>query len=500
MSGAFFASGAAISATGNYWAALYTWIFRGKTYSENEIYFAKDDVQAMCQVYGLALCFTMWDLPHYRSRSYQQDMLDNLRNVAVPGTGIPLSVFCHSWWVCLFFVLFTVPTICFFGACNKVRLHGGGVEALMTHYKEHLLHPQDWFSYWQLNCRLVSLHSQKLRARGYQLEDKWSFLKEGEALGVPVSPFFQAPRRLVIKHKDIEGGMGIYFFDNAVHGGDWILQADLKNAPWLQELLPSPAPLSTMRVITSSTWTMAKHGHVVAKKEFASAIAAGTVPTPEIASGDAKGVPSQSTDSETLRNRKGKGKGKGKHNAEPHSNEMSSERLSTDGELSGVNKMRATLAEASRYVTARSAVLRLGRAGAATDHSSVLFDVDIKSGTIKEGRSNAHWYKLGPVAASSCPWLPPNDGFSSHPDTPGKPAISGRAVPQQEWEAAMDIVVRSHYNMLPDVPMVGWDVAFCEDGIFLLEVNLSCNFFRGTFDTEDYFSFVDGHFRDLENR
>lgn len=38
------------------------------------------------QLYSLSLIFKLWSLPHYRSNSFQQDMLDNLKNVAVPGT------------------------------------------------------------------------------------------------------------------------------------------------------------------------------------------------------------------------------------------------------------------------------------------------------------------------------------------------------------------------------------------------------------------------------
>jgi hypothetical protein len=62
---------------------------------------------------------------------------------------------------------------------------------------------------------------------------------------------------------------------------------------------------------------------------------------------------------------------------------------------------------------------RLGRSGALTDHSSVLFDVGIYTGKnekgqaikgqlgeIQRGMTNAHWYKLGPMKAYSCPWLP----------------------------------------------------------------------------------------------
>jgi hypothetical protein len=56
---------------------------------------------------------------------------------------------------------------------------------------------------------------------------------------------------------------------------------------------------------------------------------------------------------------------------------------------------------------------------------------------------------------------------------------------------------RSHYDMMKDVPIVGWDVAFTSDGIFLLEVNLSCNFFKGKFNTSEYIAFVDQYFEKL---
>ena len=52
--------------------------------------------------------------------------------------------------------------------------------------------------------------------------------------------------------------------------------------------------------------------------------------------------------------------------------------------------------------------------------------------------------------------------------------------------------------MMADVPMVGWDVAFTPKGVFLLEVNLSCNFFRGSFDIPRYISIVDQYWNMLE--
>lgn len=48
--------------------------------------------------------------------------------------------------------------------------------------------------------------------------------------------------------------------------------------------------------------------------------------------------------------------------------------------------------------------------------------------------------------------------------------------------------------------MIGWDVAFTSDGICLLEVNLSCNFFRGTFDKVTYFEFINNYWKMLEGK
>ena len=58
-------------------------------------------------------------------------------------------------------------------------------------------------------------------------------------------------------------------------------------------------------------------------------------------------------------------------------------------------------------------------------------------------------------------------------------------------EEIMDFVRKAHLRLIPHVPLCGWDVAITENnGILLLEGNLSCNFFRGDFDQKSYFNFV----------
>ncbi len=61
-----------------------------------------------------------------------------------------------------------------------------------------------------------------------------------------------------------------------------------------------------------------------------------------------------------------------------------------------------------------------------------------------------------------------------------------------ELDECQDLVKRAHSRLMPGVPLVGWDVAITEpEGILLLEANLSCNFFRASFDADAYFGFVE---------
>ncbi len=136
-------------------------------------------------MYQLAIILRLWKKPHYRSPSLQRDLLDNLRNVALPGTGVPMSWFCAHFYVACFFIVLINPCICLFAACRD-RSRSTSVAQFYWHY---LLEPDDWFSLWQINCRMSSLHAYVTKSPGYELENKWNFLCEGQAKLVAVSPF-----------------------------------------------------------------------------------------------------------------------------------------------------------------------------------------------------------------------------------------------------------------------------------------------------------------------
>lgn len=121
--------------------------------------------------------------------------------------------------------------------------------------------------------------------------------------------------------------------------------------------------------------------------------------------------------------------------------------------------------------------------------------MDLRSGEILGGTTSSHWYQLGLLAATRCPWRSENHTITKHPDN--GVAIAGQFIPQMD--KIREIVAHAHMSMCPGVPIIGWDVALTrEAGICLLEANLSCNFFRATFDEDAYYSFVGRVFSVLE--
>ena len=87
---------------------------------------------------------------------------------------------------------------------------------------------------------------------------------------------------------------------------------------------------------------------------------------------------------------------------------------------------RLGLSSKENTIEAISCVFRAGRKGAATDHDSILFDVDVKTGKIGRGTTNMQWYRLGlrNCLIGGVRWAPPPD-ILDHPDCPGKRASLG---------------------------------------------------------------------------
>jgi hypothetical protein len=394
---------------------------------------------ARIHLFSLASHFYTWRRPHYRKPTYQQDLLDNLSNVYIPGTQRffgPLSLFVYSRFRFTILILIVNPVASLIASLHysykMKRLSESSSSqksCLVTEYQRRLLSPNDWFNYWRLNCNVVALHSlfnsdiggscskkpdplplpeavskkQQQVAKDYSMENKWTFLQFGDAVGVPISPFMKEPACLVVKHKNEEGGLGIHFFRNAANAdsGDWIIQAKMDNSAWVASLLPENAPLSTFRVITCSYHALLD--------------------------------PSSGEDANT--------------SADDHAT-----------------------------IVPLSCVFRAGRQHAATDHDSILFNVDMNTGTIGGGTTNAHWYKHKPKPGDPkrvrYPWRSwEHDRVSVHPDDPTK-VVSGQVIPDFHT-MVLPTVQDAHARMCPHVPFCGWDVVLTNDPqhpICLLEV------------------------------
>ena len=258
-----------ISNTANYYQCLWYYWVQGGTY-EKCPYFEKN-VRAKVQIFSLALIMKLWDKPHYRNGDFQEDMIKNLRDVALPGTRLPLSYFAYHKSLTYFFLLVLYPIIAWIGALNRVWHNNEEEPAEYTEhsklhhiykcYNEQLIEPRDWFSYWRLNCRLATYHSYVTGAttkENYDCEDKWKFLIKSKEKDIAVTPWLNYD--IICKDRNEEGGLGFMSFKNAANsqhnngiGGQWIIQEKLSNGPFLSSMLPKRnPPLSTFRIISSS--------------------------------------------------------------------------------------------------------------------------------------------------------------------------------------------------------------------------------------------------------
>jgi hypothetical protein len=135
---------------------------------------------------------------------------------------MPLSLFCYNRATALLFVLLVNPVACLGAACYLCLFRlspsspgsdssSSGNAGLIDMYRQLLLAPQHWFAIWRHNCVLMGCHALVTASASYSLEDKGTFLLQGQRLGLPVSPFYQHAT-VFVKHKSIEGGMGINVF------------------------------------------------------------------------------------------------------------------------------------------------------------------------------------------------------------------------------------------------------------------------------------------------
>lgn len=101
------------------------------------------------------------------------------------------------------------------------------------------------------------------------------------------------------------------------------------------------------------------------------------------------------------------------------------------------------------------------------------------------------WYCLLHIyLAHSSPNLPP--AYAPLMNT------TGRAIPHFRRDV-LDVCTSAHLTLLPDVPLIGWDVALTEEaGPCLLELNISCNFFLGSYDRHAYEVLVRDYFVALQ--
>jgi hypothetical protein len=217
-------------------------------------------------IFVLYLNYHYWDIKNYRSDTYQKDMIDNLKNVIIPRTPIIFS------WLVQFKITYLISVFIYLLFYNIDNV-------------------DNWFLYWRINC-ILSTHDEITNGScQYKYENKYDFLKDykDKIKTYPVindCEYIYVVKKLnnvategplldydvVIKDPNVEGGMGIYFFNknkywvfkekpqnvnyteykNIFYGNNkdgYIIQQKMKNPNYLK--LNNSCPLSTIRIVSS---------------------------------------------------------------------------------------------------------------------------------------------------------------------------------------------------------------------------------------------------------
>ena len=140
---------------------------------------------------------------------------------------------------------------------------------------------------------------------------------------------------------------------------------------------------------------------------------------------------------------------------------------SSRGGLAGLGKRQGNESVDISDIEALSCVWRAGRSKAKTDHSAILFNVNPKTGLIKKGTTNVHWYQRGfskTVPLTRTQYTTPRHGVQ----------ITGNS---SRYEENDGFCPGCPFAIDSTRPSVWLDVALTpNNGMLLLEGNFSCNF------------------------
>lgn len=164
--------------------------------------------------------------------------------------------------------------------------------------------------------------------------------------------------------------------------------------------------------------------------------------------------------------------------------------------LSTVRIITSRNASPSAGIDVKTMVFRAGRVHQKTDHNAIFYNIDFNaSHRLSSGTTNRHWYQPG-VRSFDTTSMWQGQNYSVHPD-------SHEQLEGLKWPNVKEMIAcvrEAHEKLCPDVPIIGWDVAWTNEAssLMLLELNISCNFFNGKFDTKEYTNFCYEWFHTLD--
>eukprot|EP00392_Amoebophrya_sp_AT5.2_P004572 g4580.t1 len=388
-------------------------------------------------------------------------------------------------------------------------------------YQQFLVAPDTWFSWWRLNCALATYHSSLTKSTDYSMENKWDFLKKCYKQKIPITPCVGLGLVDQIEDPDAAGAASGTSGREDPDPSEHTLIADYSNRDFL---------LSNLKIDTLVCKDKNEEGGMGICFFKNAACGGDWILQEKLENARCLGHllpdPCPLSTFRVLTASEG--------SMRTSADDISSSSTSSQGQS-------PSKGEEKRQVHVLTCVFRAGRQHAKTDHRSIFYNVDLKTGRITRGGSNGHWYQLGVrtmfqsettgAAKDGCYSSPSgvfHTGFFEKQSEMGRHPDTGKDLVGEQIPCFADVIAiceRAHAELCPEVPLVGWDVALVDvdtgavdrtaavrspqGGMktkgdqsgakpVLLEANLSCNFFLGDFPRDLYFDYMRRNFLELE--
>ena len=203
----------------DYYRAI-TYTLVGHRYANFPVF--NKDKKARIFIFSLGSIYTLWNSQHYRGGTFSVTFKKQIEEIK-SFEAFYFSIFLRNRFFFSLFLFIGFPILCYI----KSVISQGFINFLIIpkHFRENLLYFKSPLGFFITSSIFIHYQWLTTKSSNFQLDNLIQLYQKATDIGLATSKLIPQGE-IVIKHKNIEGGMGIHFFKNILShpSGDWIIK------------------------------------------------------------------------------------------------------------------------------------------------------------------------------------------------------------------------------------------------------------------------------------